>query len=72
MNVPAIKAVVAGVGMTRFGKYSDRGMRSLAEEAVADAIKDAAIAVKDIEAVFFSNAAAGLLTGQEISILRCQ
>lgn len=66
MNIPATKAVVAGVGMTRFGKYSDRGMRSLAEEAVADAVKDAGIAVKDIEAVFFSNAAAGLLTGQEM------
>ena len=52
--------------MTRFGKYSDRGTRSLAEEAVADAVKDAGIAVKDIEAAFFSNAAAGLLTGQEM------
>lgn len=52
--------------MTRFGKYSDRGMRSLAEEAVGDALIDAGIAAKDIEAVFFSNAAAGLLTGQEM------
>lgn len=66
MNMQGTNVVVAGVGMTRFGKYSDRGMRSLAEEAVADALKDAGITAKDVEAVFFSNAAAGLLTGQEM------
>jgi acetyl-CoA acyltransferase len=66
MNTLAAKVVVAGVGMTRFGKYSDRGMRSLAEEAVADALRDAGVAAGDVEAVFFSNAAAGLLTGQEM------
>jgi len=60
------QVVVAGVGMTRFGKYSDRGMRSLAEEAVHDALGDAAISTKDVEVVFFSNAAAGLITGQEM------
>ncbi len=43
------QVVVAGVGMTRFGKYSDRGMRSLAEEAVHDALGDAAIAPNDVE-----------------------
>jgi len=42
--------VVAGVGMTRFGKYSDRGMRSLAEEAVHDALGDAAISCADVPA----------------------
>ncbi len=52
--------------MTRFGKYSDRGVRSLAEEAVGDALKDAGVGPKDIEAVFFSNAIAGLITGQEM------
>lgn len=57
---------LAGVGMTRFGKYSDRGVRSLAEEAVGDALKDAGVGPKDIEAVFFSNAIAGLITGQEM------
>lgn len=57
---------LAGVGMTRFGKYSDRGVRSLAEEAVGDALKDAGVGPKEIEAVFFSNAIAGLITGQEM------
>ncbi len=57
---------VAGVGMTRFGKYSERGVRSLAEEAVGDALKDAGVAAADVEAVFFSNAISGLITGQEM------
>lgn len=60
------RVAVAGVGMTRFGKYSDRGVRSLAEEAVGDALKDASVGPKDIEAVFFSNAIGGLITGQEM------
>ncbi|HYA35635.1 MAG TPA: thiolase family protein [Candidatus Binataceae bacterium] len=60
------KVVVGGVGMTRFGKYSDRGVRSLAEEAVGDALKDAGVKPSDIECAFFSNAIAGLITGQEM------
>jgi len=60
------RVTVAGVGMTRFGKYSERGVRSLAEEAVGDALKDAGVAPKDVEAVFFSNAISGLITGQEM------
>ncbi len=60
------RAVVGGVGMTRFAKHLDRGIRSLAEEAVGDALKDAGITPRHVEAVFFSNAAAGLLTGQEM------
>ena len=60
------RVTVAGVGMTRFGKYSERGVRSLAEEAVGDALKDAGIVPKDVEAVFFSNAISGLITGQEM------
>ncbi len=60
------RVTVAGVGMTRFGKHPDRGVRSLAEEAVRDAIKDAGVEPSDVEAVFFSNAIAGLITGQEM------
>src|SRR5215218_9059903 len=32
---------VAGVGMTVFGKHADRTLRSLTEEAVAEALADA-------------------------------
>ena len=35
--------VVAGTGMTKFGKYLERGVRSLAEEALNEALKDAGL-----------------------------
>jgi acetyl-CoA acyltransferase len=62
----ADNVVVAGVGMTRFGKYLERGVRSLAEEAVGDALKDAGLETKDIQTAYFANAVSGLITGQEM------
>ena len=56
---------VAGAAMTAFGKYPDRGVRSLAEEAVTEALADAGAAIADMGMIFFGNAAAGLVTGQE-------
>lgn len=35
---------VAGVGMTRFGKFPDCSVRALAEEATAGALDDAGLA----------------------------
>ena len=57
---------VAGVGMTHFGKFLDRGLRSLAAEAVAEALADSATSADEIGMVFFGNATAGLVTGQEM------
>jgi acetyl-CoA acyltransferase len=62
----ADNVVVAGVGMTRFGKYLERGVRSLAEEAVGDALKDAGLESKDVQTAYFANAVSGLITGQEM------
>jgi acetyl-CoA acetyltransferase len=56
---------VTGVGMTAFGRHLERSLRSLAEEAATAALKDADLAPDDIDVVFFSNAAAGITTGQE-------
>jgi acetyl-CoA acetyltransferase len=58
-------AIVAGVGMTRFGKHLDTGLKALGAEAVKAALADAGLAVADIEAAYVGNAVAGLLTGQE-------
>src|ERR1017187_7303275 len=55
---------IAGTGMTRFGKQLERSLRSLAEEAVRDALADAGAQPDDVGFVFFSNAVAGLITGQ--------
>jgi len=58
-------AIVAGVGMTRFGKHLDTGLKALGAEAVKAALSDAGLGVGDIEAAYVGNAVAGLLTGQE-------
>ncbi|MBC8641431.1 thiolase family protein [Caballeronia sp. EK] len=60
------KVVIGGVGMTPFGKFLERNLKSLAEEAVSLALKDAHVGVNDVDRVFFGNAAAGVVTGQEM------
>ena len=57
---------IAGAGMTAFGKFMGSTVRSLAEEATAEALRDAQATPGDIEMAFFSNATAGILTGQEM------
>ena len=60
-----VNAVVAGVGMTPFGKHLDRSLKWLAGTAVVAALEDAGLAVADVEAVYSGNCVAGLVTGQE-------
>jgi acetyl-CoA acetyltransferase len=62
---------VAGVGMTRFGKFVDRPISSLAQEAVGEALDDAGCTADAIDAAVFSNAAAGIITGQEMIRGQC-
>ncbi len=59
------KVVIGGTGMTRFGKFPEASLRSLAAEAAQAALQDAACDTDEIGMVFFGNAAGGLLTGQE-------
>ncbi len=58
--------VIAGIGMTPFGKFLDRNLKSLSEEAVRIALADAGVAADDVEQIYFGNAAAGVVTGQEM------
>ena len=60
-----LNAIVAGVGMTQFGKHMDTGLKALGAEAVTQALADAGISKDDLEAAWVGNAAAGLVTGQE-------
>jgi acetyl-CoA acetyltransferase len=60
-----MNAIVAGVGMTRFGKHLETGMKALGADAVQKAIADAGIEASALEAAYVGNAAAGLITGQE-------
>lgn len=58
--------LVAGAAMTQFGKFTNGTIRSLAEEATGEALADANAEPADVGAVFFSNAIAGVLSGQEM------
>ena len=60
-----LNACIAGVGMTRFMKYPDKGLKELGTEAALAAIADAGLETGDLEAAYVGNCAAGLVTGQE-------
>jgi acetyl-CoA acetyltransferase len=60
-----MNAVIAGVGMTRFGKHMETGLKELGGVAVRGASVDAGITFDDLDAAYVGNAAAGLITGQE-------
>jgi acetyl-CoA acetyltransferase len=52
--------------MTAFGKFPDRTVGALAVDATTGALEDAGLGVPDVESVFYANATAGLMTGQEM------
>ena len=55
---------IVGIGMTRFGKYPDRSLKSLGAEAVTAALYDAGLEVGDIDMAFVANSMAAITTGQ--------
>ncbi len=57
---------VAGVATTKFGQHTGRTLGSLATEAIELALTDAQLLVSQVEAAVFSNAAEGVLSGQEM------
>ncbi len=59
-----MNAYIAGTGMTRFGKFLDRGLKSLAAEAIEAALADAGIARTELQAAYCGTGAAGVMTGQ--------
>ena len=59
------EAIVAGVGMTNFGRHLDEGLKAIGGQAVTAALADAGITGADLDAAYVGNAAAGLVTGQE-------
>lgn len=59
------EAVIAGVGMTRFGKLIDRGYKALVAEVTSAALDDAGCPPDEIELAYYSNSGAGIVQGQE-------
>ena len=60
------RCAIAGVGITPFGKYPEATVRTLAESAVKQALQSAGIEAHQVNQVYFANAVAGLITGQEM------
>lgn len=54
--------VIIGVGMTRFGKFLERGLPDLGREAVWNAIEDANVPPKDIQIAYVANSIGYQLT----------
>ena len=57
---------VAGVATTKFGRHTDRTLGSLTTEAIEHALDDADLVASQVGAIVFSNAAEGVLSGQEM------
>lgn len=55
---------IIGMGMLRFGKYPDRGVRDMAHEVIGLALDDAALTKADLEAGYFSNTFWGMFDKQ--------
>ncbi len=60
------KCAIVGAGITPFGKFLPKTVRSLAQEAVAAALADAGLDAASVDQVYFANGVAGLITGQEM------
>ncbi|HSV78469.1 MAG TPA: thiolase family protein [Ramlibacter sp.] len=61
----SLMPLIAGVGMTPFGRFPDRSLADLAGESALAALADAGVDASEIDVVFAANSGAGLLTGQE-------
>lgn len=59
------RVAIAGVGMHEFGRFPAASLKDLARVAIVRALDDSRLGVKDVEAVYSSNALAGVLQGQE-------
>lgn len=57
---------VIGVGLTPFAKYRDRSLAEIGWPAVKQAIEDAGIEKRDIEAAYCGTALGGMMAGQRV------
>jgi len=59
------RVAVVGVGQSRFGELWDKGFRDIVLEAGKEALEDADLEGKEIEAIFVGNMSGGRYLGQE-------
>jgi acetyl-CoA acetyltransferase len=56
---------IVGVGMLRFGRYPEMGIKDLVRVPVEEALKDAGMEAGKLEAAYVGSAVPGIMTGQE-------
>lgn len=59
------RVAVIGVGYTKFGEHWEKSLRSLSTEAGIEALGDAKLEGKDIQALYVGNMSSGRFIGQE-------
>ncbi|ALS99875.1 thiolase family protein [Lacimicrobium alkaliphilum] len=55
---------IVGAGMTALGKFPEASVKSLTQQAVGEALKDAGLDISSVQAAWFSNSRQGLFEGQ--------
>ncbi len=61
------EVIVAGVGLHPFGRFPEKTVRDLAREAVLEALEDAGVGYKDIQAAYFGHVYyAGMSVGESV------
>jgi acetyl-CoA C-acetyltransferase len=58
------QVAVIGIGKTAFGAFADRNLRSLAVEAIQNALSDAGVSAPAVEAMYLGNFAGPSFVGQ--------
>jgi acetyl-CoA acetyltransferase len=59
------RCIIAGSGMTAFGRHESTSLKALGAQAAHAALADAGVGTAEIDTVVFANAMAGLMSGQE-------
>lgn len=59
-----LSAIIAGAGMTSFGRHMSCSLKDLAGEAIMAALADAGLGPEAVQVAYMGNAAAGTITGQ--------
>lgn len=57
-------AYIIGVGITPFGKFPDASVKTMAAQAIGDALADAGLQAGDVQAAYFANVALPAIEGQ--------
>ena len=55
---------IVGTGVTKFGRFKEKSLKTLGAEAISSALRDADLEMSDIDMAFVGNAMASVITGR--------